>query len=126
MSGFMRKMARRQTHAAHGLLKRMARDHEDLLNSIEAALVRAFRFTDEVDDAVCHSAIEAVLSGQAPRHPLAAVLAGNLAKVRQTRPDVSDTVWQDALRVVAQSIHTHSSRQKGQTDYLLFVTAFIP
>lgn len=66
MSGYLRKMARKQMKANRGLMNRVVREHEDVLQNIEAILVTAYRQTEEVDDAICHQAIESHLTGQAP------------------------------------------------------------
>ena len=126
MSGFARKMARQQLKAGKGLMGRTAREHEDVLQNIEQMLVARFREDANVDDRSCHQAIEAVVVGQVPQNPVAAGLAAGLARVRQSRQDISDRIWLDALRVVAESIRRHSTRQPGEKDYLDFVGVFLP
>ena len=125
MSGYLRKMARKQMRTNKGLMNRTVRHHEDVLKDIESTLVRAYRQIEDVDDAICHASIESALMGQAPKHPLAALLAGNMAAARKLRSEVPDNAWQDALRVVAGSIRNHSSRQPGEIGYLAFVNVFI-
>jgi hypothetical protein len=126
MSGYLRKMARKKMKGGKGLMDRIAREHEDVLHDIEQLFVVRWRENAQVDDLRCHQAIEAVVIGQAPQHPDAAALAEGLRRVRQYRQDISDQVWMDALRVVAESIRRHSARLPGETNYLGFVGVFLP
>ena len=125
MSGYLRKMARNQMRANRGMMNRTVRHYEDLLQNIEAILITAYRQFEQVDDQVCHAAIESALMGQAAQSPMAALVAGNLAAVRLLRSDAPDQAWQDALRVVARSIRNHSSRQPGEVGYLEFIGPFM-
>jgi len=126
MSGYLRKMVRNKMRSKHSVFKRTVREHEDLLEDIETLFVTAARTTGLVDDAACHDAIEALLTGRAPRSPIAALLVDKLCRRRKMRADASENAWQDALRVVAASIRNHSARLPGQVDYLLFIGFFIP
>jgi hypothetical protein len=42
------------------------------------------------------------------------------------RSDISDEIWKKGLKVVLESVHTHSDAKEGDTDYLEFASAFIP
>ncbi len=126
MSGYARKMARRQMKAGGSLQRRMMRDNFDVLQNVEAVFDAAYRQWDRVDDATCHAAIESTLMGAPARDPITALLVENLARARRVRPDVSDEDWRNALRVVAESIRAHSSRRAGEVEYLAFVDAFFP
>ena len=126
MSGYARKMVRNQMRANRGLRERTVRRHEDLLRRIETVFVMAYRQSEEVDDRACHAAIESTLMGRPSHHPIAAMLAESLGQVRHAGSGGGDQAWGDALRVVAQSIRNHSSRQPGEVGYLAFVDMFIP
>lgn len=41
------------------------------------------------------------------------------------RDDVAPEVWQDALRVVDQSVRDHSSLRRGDRSYLEFVQPYV-
>jgi hypothetical protein len=106
--------------------RRMVRDYQDVLQNIEAILVAAHRDSPAVDDHACDTAIHAVLAGTPAGDPTTRDIANRLVEMRQTRSDVSDEVWNDGLRVVAKSIHAHSSRAPGEMSYLSFVSEFMP
>ena len=126
MSGIMRKLARKQMRASVGLTKRVAREHLVVLQGIETALVRAYRVIEAVDDQACFEAVSSALTGQAAGDPIAAMLADKLAQVRAGLAEVTPKDWLDALRVVGQSIRTHSQRRPGEAAYLAFVDQFLP
>src|SRR5690348_15998648 len=73
-----------------GRMKRVSREHEDVLQNIEFVLVTGWRDDPRVDDAGALAALQGALTGQEPDDPRAAVLAGNLAEVRRLREDVPD------------------------------------
>lgn len=125
MSGYLRKMARAQAKANKGLMNRMVRDHQGLLQAVESCLVKTFRESNEVDDRACHAAIEALLLGQTPQDPVAAMLTTLLNQLRLKQQGISDDSWKDALRVVDRSIRNHSQRRPGEVNYLAFVDVFI-
>ena len=125
MSGYLRKMARAQAKANKGLMNRMVRNHQGLLQEVESCLVKAFQESKAVDDRACHAAIEAVLMGQTPQESVAAMLATRLNQLRLKQQGISDDQWKDALRVVDRSIRNHSQRRPGEVDYLVFVNMFI-
>jgi len=122
----MRKMARNQMRANKGMRNHVVRDNQDVLQNIEFALVDAYRRSKGVDDRLCHDAIESALTGGRDPSEMVAELTEQLAVIRRMRPDAPDKAWQDSLRVVADSIRLHSSRKPGETDYLDFVSPFLP
>lgn len=125
MSGIMRKLARKQMRASVGLTKRVAREHLVVLQGIESVLARAYRSIEAVDDAVCLEAVSSVLALRAADDPIAAVLADKLAQVRSRLSLVSPADWADALKVVGQSIRTHSSCRPGDVNYLAFIDHYL-
>ena len=106
-------------------MKQMARDHEDVLQNIEFALVDGHRNDPRVDDGDARAALRACLQGTVPDDPRAAGLAGALGEIRILREDVADDVWHDALRVVEESVRRHSQFRPGETSYLAFAAQFI-
>ncbi|KKM00152.1 hypothetical protein LCGC14_1807290 [marine sediment metagenome] len=126
MSGWKRKMARKQMKSGRGSMTRMSRDHQDVLQNIEFALVSTWRHRDDVDDKACHAAIESMLTRRQPRDEAASALSDQLLVVRAERDDVPERLWQDGLRVVADSIRTHSQRRPSEQAYLNFVGQYIP
>ncbi len=126
MSGWKRKMARNQMKSGQGLMERMARDHQDILQNIEFALVSTWRRRDDVDDKACHATIESALMRSEPRDEAVSALSEQLLAIRETRSDVPENLWLDGLRVVADSIRTHSQRRPGEVAYLTFVGQYIP
>jgi len=46
--------------------------------------------------------------------------------MREMRSDITDRLWDNGLRVVAEPIRNHSERQPGEVDYLRFVGQFMP
>lgn len=105
--------------------RKMTRDHADVLQNIEAVLVAMWREDGAVDDRAVATALKAAISGSEPVEPVVRRLTNELAAVRVFRADVPDMVWTDGLKVVLESVHTHSERKTGDRDYLDFVSQFI-
>src|SRR4051812_22478219 len=95
------------------LMKRMSRDHLDVLQNIEFALVNCHRHDPGIDDLAVATALRHALAvgGTEPAEPRVAELVQALDEARAHRADVSDDLWRDALRVVADSVKTHSRLQ---------------
>ena len=115
-------MIRHETWNAYKMMRRMSRDHLDLLREIESILVSAWRNDPGVDDAAARAALDSVL-GEKPSAAgsRAADLAGRLAVARSARAEVGDEDWRNGLRVVRDSVDRHSSGKPGGQDYLRFV-----
>lgn len=107
------------------LMKRMARDHPDVLQNIEFALVTCHRQDRSLDDRVMDAALRASLASQPPEDPGVAIVFESLASVREMRHAVPADIWSDCLRVVQDSIHTHSARTPGETAYLAFASRYV-
>lgn len=107
------------------LMKHMSRDHADLLQSIEFALVKVYRNDDRVDDLAVLEALEAAISDDAPDDELATELFYALRATRRMRTDAADELWKDALRVVRDSVRRHSTLRPGATQYLEFVADYV-
>jgi len=107
------------------LLKRMTRDHQDVLQNIEFILVSGYRDDHSIDDCIVADALKAAIRHDVPQDPRAASLHEGLRGVRELRADVSDDIWRDGLRTVLQSVHRHSGLKPGSRGYLDFVSDFI-
>lgn len=107
------------------LLKRMTRDHQDLLQNIEFTLVSGYRDDSSIDDRIVAEALTAAIRGDAPEETRRISLCEGLEDVREFRSDVSDEVWRAGLQTVLQSVHRHSTLKPGSRDYLDFVSDFI-
>lgn len=107
------------------LLKRMTRDHQDVLQNIEFILVSGYRDDDRIDDRIIADALKAAISGDTAEDALAESLNKDLAETRQLNSDVSDDIWRDGLRTVLQSVQRHSNLSPGEREYLNFVSDFI-
>jgi len=110
---------------SHKLLKRMTRDHQDVLQNIEFVLVSGYRDDHSIDDCIVADALKATIHDDVPEDPRAALLDEGLKGIREFRSDVSDDTWRDGLRTVLQSVHRHSSLKPGSREYLDFASDFI-
>ena len=109
-----------------GLERRMVRDHQDVLRSIETTLVGASRDADDVDDRVVEKTLRLAIGRQAfSEDPIVAWVLNLLGEMRESRDDTSDDTWRDALRVVYASLKRHSRCQPGEFSYLRFVGSYI-
>lgn len=107
------------------LMKRMTRDHVDVLQNIEFILVTSHRENSSIDDRIIADALKAAVDNDVPKDERAISIKENLQDMYQFRGDVSDDIWQAGLRTVLQSVRRHSNLQPGSTGYLDFVSEFI-
>jgi hypothetical protein len=105
--------------------KRMTRDHVDLLENVEFALINTDRNNPDIDDRVCMDALRALLHGHEPADDRVEQAVGQLRAIRELRADTPDALWTAALRVVIRSIRRHSTLKPGDRGYLDFVGHFI-
>jgi tRNA-dihydrouridine synthase len=105
-------------------MKRVARDHEDVLQNIEFVLVNGTGDDPELDDRTVALALRACLVGKGAEHPGAGRLVRQLRQLRETRTELSDDAWRESLRVVLESVDRHSSYEPGETSYLDFAAEF--
>jgi len=115
----------RETLGSGQLLKRMTRDHQDILQNIEFILISGYRDDHTIDDRIVADALRAAIRSDVPEDARAQSLNKSLAGIRELRTDVSDDIWRDGLRTVLQSVHRHSSLRPGERRYLDFVSDFI-
>jgi len=107
------------------LLKRMSRDHQDVLQNIEFVLVSGYRSDRSIDDRIIADVLKAAILDNIPEDARAQTLNEGLEEVREIRSDISDDIWRDGLRTVLQSVHRHSSLIPGSRGYLDFVSDYV-
>ena len=106
--------------------RRMIRDHLELLQSIETALLEAFRSSSgDVDDQVVEAALRSAITGKEAAESKTKWAAVLLEAARSAH-DWPEGLWTDGLRVIYSSLCFHSSRKAGDTSYLSFVGTFVP
>lgn len=121
----IRRMSVKKEMGSAKLLKRMSRDHVDVLQNIESSLLSAHRQDPTIDDRIVAGALRAAIHDDMSEDARVRCLSEGLEEIRQLRSDVSDDVWRDGLRTVLQSVHRHSSLRPGSRGYLDFVSDFI-
>ncbi len=107
------------------LMKRMAGEHQDVLQNIEFALVSRHRKNPRIDDRAVDEALRRCLNGMEPTDAQTSELVKALSEIRQFRAELPDDIWRDALRVVRDSVHNHSQLRRGETGYLSFAGQFV-
>lgn len=108
-----------------GRMKRMAREHEDVLQNIEFALVNGHLDDPGIDDRAVIEALQVSLTGSEPDDERVDGLVMALRAIRQFREDIDDAVWRGAIHVVADSVRRHSALRPGETSYLSFVAEYV-
>ena len=103
----------------------ITRAHADLLFDIESLLVDCWRQIEGVDDHWTHIGLVSTMRDDPPDHPTACVVFYALKAMRSLREEIDVELWLDALRVVDQSVRTHSSLRHGDRSYLSFALAFV-
>ncbi|MGP0070066.1 MAG: hypothetical protein ACLQGP_41520 [Isosphaeraceae bacterium] len=109
-------------------MKHMTRDHLDVLQNIEAMLIAYAREEPSVDDRVIDEALGLSRQDEGDIEDAQVHVKGLclfLHDLRATRADVSDTIWQGALRTVQDSVRRHSSLRPGDKAYINFVSNYI-
>ena len=107
------------------LMKRMSRDHLDLLQNIEFILIKRYQEDDTIDDRLVAEALKATIDNVVPQNERAASIKESLQGIRELRSDIPDDIWRDGLRTVLQSVHRHSDLKPGSAYYLDFVSEFV-
>jgi hypothetical protein len=109
-------------------MKGMTRDHLDVLQNIEFALVTCARHDPAIDDRMVDQALRICKSGEAVAEdddPRVNMLCEQLMSMRAMREDVSDEVWDAGLRTVDESVRRHSDLRPGEKSYLSFVAQYV-
>lgn len=107
------------------LMKRMAGEHEDVLQNIEFTLLQCQKGDRRIDDRAVSAALRACLHKAEPDDPRTEEIVEALESMRDFRADVDDETWRKALQVVDDSVRRHSQLQPGQTSYLSFIAQFV-
>ncbi len=108
--------------------KHMTRDHVDVLQNIEFALVQEARRDPEIDDATIDRALgncldRTALPDDADSRDVR--LCRMLESMQALHKEVSAELWHAGLRTVRKSVRTHSSLAPGDTGYLDFVRPYV-
>ena len=122
----IRQMSLNRELGSAKLLKRMTRDHVDVLQNIEFALLSGHRDDRSIDDRTIADALKVAIRGDLSEDAGVRSLNEGLGQIRQVRSDVSDDVWRAGLQTVLQSVRRHSSLMPGARGYLNFVSSFVP
>ena len=105
-------------------IKKIARDHEHVLQDIEGVLISSEQEDPRIDDAIASLALRSRMANIAPEDDLAAGLFEELQAVRIAHEDLSDFDWIETLRVVDESVKLHSGRTPGEKLYLRFAAKY--
>jgi hypothetical protein len=114
-----------ETQATGKLLRRMSRDHVDVLQNIESTLLSAYEKDGSIDDRIIAEVLQAAIRDEIPDGARAQSIHEDLEEMRHLRADVPDKIWRDGLRTVLQSVQRHSNLRPGERNYLNFVSDFI-
>lgn len=109
-------------------MKQMTRDHLDVLQNIEFILVTYARRDPAIDDDIIDRALQIAMGRTdvvGETDPRVMTLCEGLEQMRETRQDVSDTIWRAGLRTVDESVRRHSSLKPGEKSYLQFVGPYV-
>ena len=115
----------REAPGSGKLLKRMVRDHQDVLQNIEFIFISKYREDRRIDDRIVADTLKAAIHDEVPEDDRAQLLNEGLEEIREFRSDVSDEIWRDGLRTVLQSVQRHSNLRPGEREYLDFVCDFV-
>ena len=107
------------------LMRRMTKDHLDVLQNIEFAIVTKYREDGSIDDGITANALKAAIGNGLTQDERAVSINEALQAIRKSRSDVPDNVWQAGLQTVLDSVRRHSDLRPGRTDYLDFVCEFV-
>jgi len=107
-------------------MKQMSRDHLDVLQNIEAMLVRRAREDQSIDDAVLDRTLRICIGRSDPDDdPRVRLICDTLDGIRELRKDVSDGIWHSGLKTVCESVKRHSGLKPGERAYLKFVEPYV-
>jgi len=107
-------------------MKQMSRDHLDVLQNIEAILVRCAHEDPGIDDGVLDRALR-ICMGRSDEDddPRVMMVCDALDSIRELREDVSDGIWNSGLKTVDESVRRHSGLKPGEKAYLRFVEQYV-
>ena len=108
-------------------MKKMSRDHLDVLQNIEFALIDLARAEEEIDDRAIDEALRLAIRGGEPDEDtdgFVVELLEGLDEMREFRGGVPDGIWQAGLKTVRDSVRNHSSLCAGEKRYIRFVEPY--
>ena len=106
-------------------MKHMTRNHLDVLQNIEFALLSEYENDGSIDDRIIAVALKAAILDTDPEDDHAQLLNESLEQMHALRSDISDDIWRDGLRTILQSVLRHSSLKPGCRWYLDFVSDLV-
>jgi hypothetical protein len=122
---FKKRRPYQRTESPRQIYKEMTTRYVDVLQNIESAIVAACDEHETIDDRIIAAALRASIEESQPTDSPTTFLFDTLKTTRLNRPDVSDEIWTKGLKVVLESVRTHSDRNPGDTDYLDFIRSFL-
>ncbi len=109
------------------LMRRMSTHHLDILQNIEYALLTIFKVDPALDDRAIAVALGAYLDNESVIDEDTRDILGSINMVRATNQgDHPESRWRDGMKVVLDSVKTHSTLAPGDRGYLRFISRFIP
>ena len=106
-------------------MKKMMRDHLDVLQNIEFVLVDGHRQDPSIDDRIALDALRCMLHADVPDDLRTIDLVEKLIEVQEMRPELPGHIWNECLRVIMESVREHSTLKLNATGYLNFAAQFI-
>jgi len=109
-------------------MKQMTRDHVDVLQNIEFALVKCAHQDPTIDDGIIERALQISKQSSAEakdEDPRVLMVCEYLETFRSLRDDVPDNIWHAGLKTVEESVRRHSDRNPGEKSYLNFVEPYV-
>lgn len=106
-------------------MRAVSERYTDVLQNIEMIVITASRDNNAVTDCEAADALRALLYTKENSNPLANQIADDLRSLRELRTELTDAVWKACLRVVLDSVNTHSSLTPGAKGYLNFISDFL-
>ncbi len=106
------------------LFKTVTAENQDILQNIEFILLKNYRNNKMIDDKLCGEALRVLLYEKNCDLSLVYNIVEELRQIREIRNDISEKVWRDSLRIVLDSIRTHSSMKPDERNYLHFISHF--
>ncbi|MBN2183122.1 MAG: hypothetical protein JW715_14515 [Sedimentisphaerales bacterium] len=126
LKGRKRKYICREEKPAK-IFRQMTENHVDVLENIEFAIVNTWRDNQHIDDKAVAAALKSlIIKEEESKNITACPLIKAIENARLIRSDVSDEIWTKGLKVVLESVHTHSEAEEGDRSYLEFAEMFIP
>jgi len=108
------------------IFEEMTENHVDVLENIEFAIVNTWRNDQRIDDKEVAAALKSLIKEEAAKNEMAGRIIKAIENTRLIRADVSDEIWIKGLKVVLESVYTHSEAEEGDRFYLEFAEMFIP